>query len=107
MAGRPALMAPELTTTTRWPAPRKAATSVHSLSMPATEISPWLSVTDDVPTLETTITGPPSAAALIGRAATLIRSPSARSWRVLELVGADPDGVALAGTGPGEGPVDT
>src|SRR5207248_4373714 len=43
-----------------------------------------------VPTLATTI---------------MIRSPSAPSWAVLELVGADADGVTLPGARPRQGPI--
>src|SRR5215210_4397338 len=52
-AGRPAAMAPEVTTTTRWRWLRRAATSDVSLSMAAPEISPRASVIDDVPIFAT------------------------------------------------------
>src|SRR5262245_15490363 len=87
-AGRPAAMAPEVTTTTRWPCERRPATSAHSLSTAATAISPRSSVIDELPILMTTIIGRRSFAL------------------VLEGEGADVDGVAVGGAGPGEGAVD-
>src|SRR4051812_21949777 len=91
MAGRPAAMAPDVTTTTRRPSPRSCATSVQSFSIDCSSISPSALVIDDVPTLTTTIIG--------------WSGPSVGF--VLEGERADVDQVALAGTGPGQRPVHT
>src|SRR5688572_29043003 len=99
-AGRPAAMAPEVTTTTRWPWVRRVATSEVSLSIAAWEISPRSSVIDDVPILATTFmdgsrsSGPPAPLDL-----DLLVD-------VLELETAHPHRVARAGAGPGQRPVD-
>src|SRR5439155_14388229 len=88
-AGSPAAIAPDVTMTTRWPWPRKAAASAQSLSTASVETAPCTSVKDDVPILATTIT-------------------ACRSSVRLELEGqaADANDIALARAGPRQGPVD-
>ncbi len=63
---QPAEMAPELTTTTRSPAARASATSPLSLSMTAPSTRPEPVVTEEDPTLTTTV-----------RVAAVVREPSA------------------------------
>ena len=58
-AGNPAAMAPEVTSTTVWPAARSPAASPQSLVTAASTMEPASSVIDDVPTFTTTITNPP------------------------------------------------
>jgi hypothetical protein len=48
-------MAPLVTTTTRWPASRAAATSAQNFPTASTSISPDGPVIDDVPILTTTM----------------------------------------------------
>ena len=50
-------MAPEVTTTTRWPARRAWATSDASLSMAAVSTRPSAVVTEDDPILTTSVRG--------------------------------------------------
>src|SRR5438105_4496448 len=88
-AGSPAAMAPELTTITRCPWPRSPATLVQSLSMAWMSISPWRSVTDDVPIFTTTITG----------------APRSTVGLVLEAEPGDAHEVALPRPRAGQGPV--
>src|SRR5688500_9342272 len=69
ISGRPAAIAPEVTTTTRCPSARAAATSVQSLRTASTSITPASSVIDDVPTLTTTnVIGDDSVLVLEGEA---------------------------------------
>src|SRR4051794_26847235 len=96
-AGRPAAMAPDVTTTTRWPRLRRAATSDVSLSMAGLEISPRSSVIDEVPIFATTFMR-------FGRSSA--RPPAALDLDllvdVLEGESADAHHVARAGAGPGQ-----
>src|SRR5919108_1703289 len=113
MAGRPAAIAPLVTTTTRWPFWRSAATSRQNLPMAGPDISPDSSVMDDVPTLATTIMDggcgrlrsglasyPRSSRTKPATEVGVYRSPVVL---VVECEGADADGVAGLGAGAGQG----
>ena len=58
----PAVIAPEVTTTTRAPAARDSATSAASLSMAAVSTRPDPSVTDEEPIFTTTVCTRPAGA---------------------------------------------
>src|SRR5689334_9695866 len=75
-------MAPEVTSTMRWPSARSWAASAQNLATADSSISPWSVVMEDVPILVTTITAAPS-----------------RLFFVVEGEAADVHGVA----GPGAG----
>ena len=110
-ADQPAAMAPELTTTTLWPACASSATSPASLSTAAGVHPAAAVVTDEEPILTTTV-----RAVAAGRRRRcpyhVAPAPTARVSGELRLIAvpgegqlAEVDHVAVAGPGPGQGPV--
>src|SRR5688500_8406700 len=81
-AGRPAAIAPLVTTTTRCPAFRASTTSPHSFSTAARSMVPSLPVIEDVPTFTTTIDM--SVVLILEGEATNVDDVSFRSARLRE-----------------------
>ncbi len=94
----PAAMAPEVTSTTRWPWARRAAVSAQNLPTAAASMSPSAVVIDDVPILVTTITGRPRSRRPGDRCARCRRAGTGPGQRLV-----DAEGLADGG-GPRPGP---